>query len=229
MIISTLMIFALASALSFRTDSALVIQKKPTMYNLLISRIRDYISLSEQEVCLVNSLFRKELHRKNDQILKEGDVCDKFFFIEKGIIRLTKTLKGKESTLVFRAEGSFGTIIESFSTQAPSPISIYAIEPCILNTISFKDLETFYQKVKEGDRFGRLIFEEVIIESSNHLLELHTLSPEQRFINLTKDHPELIERIPQYMIASFLCIEPQTLCRIKKRCLKTDVSYHKPQ
>ena len=218
------MIFALASAISFRTESAVVFQKKPTMSNLLISRIRDYISLSEQEVCLVNSLFLKELHRKNDLILKEGDVCDKFFFIERGIIRLTKTLEGKERTLVFRAEGCFGTIIESFSTQAPSPISIYAIEPCILNTISFKDLEMFYQKLKEGDRFGRLIIEEVIIESSSHLTAMHTLSPEQRFINLTKDHPELIERIPQYMIASFLGIEPQTLCRIKKRCLKLDVS-----
>jgi CRP-like cAMP-binding protein len=191
------------------------------MSDFLISRIRDYISLSEQEACLVNLLFHKECPRKNDLILKEGDICDKFFFIEKGIIRLTKTIDGKERNLVFRTEGCFGSILESFFTQTPSSCSIYAIEPCILQTISFRDLQTFYEKVREGDRFGRLIVEEVFIESSNHLIALHTLSPEQRYIDLIKDYPDLIARVPQYMIASFLCIEPQSLCRIKKKCSKT--------
>lgn len=190
------------------------------MSDILISRIRDYISLSEKEVCTVNSLFRKELHRKNELILKQGDVCKKLYFIEKGIIRLTINIEGKEKCMVFRSEGSFGTILESYCTQTPSPLSIYALEPCILYTIHYNELQTFFHLVKEGDRFGRLIIEEVIIEASSHLLEMHTLSPEQRFVGFTEKFPTLMQRIPQHMIASFLGIAPQTLCRFKKRYLK---------
>lgn len=190
------------------------------MSDILISRIRDYIALSEQEVRTVNPLFRKEFHRKNDLIVKQGDICEKLYFIEKGIISLTLNIEGKEKCMAFRLEGCFGSILESFCIQSPSPVSIYAIEPCTLYTIYYNDIQTFFNLVKEGDRFGRLIIEEVIMEASNHLFEMHTLSPEQRFVGFMEKFPTLANRIPQHMIASFLGIAPQTLCRIKKRYLK---------
>lgn len=92
---------------------------------------------------LVDSLFVKEGYARNEVILEEGDVCRKFFFIAKGVLRLSKNVDGLDRTFVFRSEGSFGSVMESFCTQSPSSNSVIAIEHCILYTISFDDLQVF--------------------------------------------------------------------------------------
>ncbi|TVQ18074.1 MAG: Crp/Fnr family transcriptional regulator [Bacteroidetes bacterium] len=187
------------------------------MFDFLISRIKDYIALDDKEIQLIESLFVKEEYGRNEVILQEGEVCRKFFFVAKGILRLAKNVNGIDRTFVFRTEGSFGSIMESFCTRFPSPNSINTTERCILYTITYDNLQVFYTTIREGERFGRLLIEEVFMEVSEHLVAMHSLSPEQRYTMLTISEPTMLERIPQYMIASYLGITPQALCRIKKK------------
>lgn len=192
------------------------------MFNFLISRIKDYIALDNNEVRLVESLFVKEEYGRNAVILQEGDVCRKFFFIAKGVLRISKNVNGVDRTFVFRMEGSFGSIMESFCTRFPSPNSIVAIGHCILYTISYDNLQVFFKAISKGERFGRLLMEEVFVEVSDHLVSMHSLSPEQRYIRLLINEPAMLKRIPQYMIASYLGITPQALCRIKKKMISVN-------
>lgn len=128
-------------------------------------------------------------------------------------------MNGADRTFVFRTEGAFGSIMESFCTRFPSANSIITIEPCVLFTISYDALQVFYNEIRQGERFGRLLMEEVYVEASNHLVAMYSLSPEQRYIKLQREIPAMLHRIPQYMIASYLGITPQALCRIKKKMI----------
>ncbi len=77
----------------------------------------------------------------------------------------------------------------------------------------------FFDLIREGERFGRLLIEEVFVEISDHLVTMHSLSPEQRYIRLVINEPAMLKRIPQYMIASYLGITPQAFYRIKKKLI----------
>jgi hypothetical protein len=84
-------------------------------------------------------------------------------------------------------------------------------------------MQRFFQEVAQGERFGRLLVEQIFVASVNHIVSFYTESPDVRYIKLLKQNGDFIQRIPQYHIASFLGIKPQSLCRIKKRLLASDL------
>ncbi len=189
------------------------------MYDFLVSRIKDYIPLSDEEIQLVESLFTKEQYLKNEVILQEGDICKKLFFIDKGIVRFSQHADGEERTFVFRAEGAFCNELDSFLRKIPSKNSITAIEPTTVFSISYENLQVFYNDLQHGNRFGRLAIEQIFVMVVNHLTTFYAETPEQRYIRFAQHHKQLLQRIPQYYIASYIGVTPQALCRIKKKLL----------
>lgn len=189
-------------------------------YDFLIQRINDYIPLSDWEVNYVTQLFVAEKYSRKQAILKEGDVCRKLYFVAHGIVRFSQFSKGEERTYVFRPEGSFCNDLESFLCQLPSMNNIYSVENTRILSITYDNLQLFYNNILHGDRFGRLAIEKVFVMVVNHLTTFYSKSPEQRYITFAKKHPELIQRIPQHYIASYVGVTPQALCRIKKNLYK---------
>jgi len=189
------------------------------MKSKLIDRIREYIHLSDSEIETVDSLFYPEEYKANDVILKEGDICSKIWFIEKGLVRFSINADGEDRSFVFRCEGHFISEIEGFIRRTPASKSIVAIEDCLLYSMTETDIQRFYQMVRYGDRFGRLLIEEIFVAAVAHIVSFYTESPEQRYQKLIRQNKDFIQRIPQYHIASFLGVKPQSLCRIKKRLL----------
>jgi CRP-like cAMP-binding protein len=187
--------------------------------DFLILRIQDYISLNNKEVDLVKSLFEEEHYKKNEVILKEGDICRKLYFVAKGIVRFSQLAEGEERTFVFRSEGAFCNDLESFLRQTPSQNSIFAIGPTTVLSITFENLQLFYNETTYGDRFGRLAIEQIFTMVVNHLTTFYSESPEQRYVRFASNHGDLLQRIPQYYIASYVGVTPQALCRIKKKLL----------
>lgn len=188
-------------------------------YDFLISRLRDFIEVNDQEVEIIHELFVEEHFKKNAVLVREGEVCKKLYFVAKGIVRFSNLRDGEDRTYVFRAEGNFCLDLESFLQKAPSKSSITAIEPTTVLTISYDNLQTFYNELRYGDRFGRLAVEQVFVQVVNLLTTLNSESPEQRYLRFSMNHKELIQRIPQYYIASHIGVTPQALCRIKKKLL----------
>lgn len=190
-------------------------------FDFLMIGIRNYISLSDWEEDYIKQLFVLETFKRNEAILKEGEICRKLYFVAQGVVRFSQFSKGEERTYVFRPEGSFCNDLESFLCQLPSMNNIYCIENTHILSISYDNLQLFYQNISHGDRFGRLAIEKVFVMVVNHLTTFYSKSPEQRYITFAKKHPELIQRIPQHYIASYVGVTPQALCRIKKNLHKT--------
>lgn len=188
-------------------------------FDFLILKIKEYIPLNDNEMELIKDLFVVEHYTNNEVLLREGDACRKLYFVAKGIVRFSQLTEGEDRTFVIRTEGAFCNDMESFLNHTPSQSFISAIGNTTVLSISYSNLQIFYNKVSLGDRFGRLAMEQNYTMVVNHLTTLYFDSPEQRYLRFTSKHRDLLQRIPQYYIASHMGVTPQTLCRIKKKIL----------
>lgn len=188
-------------------------------FNLLISRIKDYIPLNESDEELISKLFVLEYFDKNELILKEGAYCQKLYFIATGIVRLSLLIDGIDRTFVFIDEGAFCSDSEGFLMKTPSKFNISAIEPTTLLSITYDNLQILYKEVQYGERFGRLSIEQLFLGLVSHFYTFFCESPEQRYLRFMNQNKDLLQRIPQYHIASYVGVTPQALCRIKKKML----------
>jgi len=183
----------------------------------LIESIRRYIQLSEEDCEVVQKLFQQQTLEKDEHWLKEGEVCRHLAFIENGLVRFYMNEDGQEITHFFAGTGDFLCNYESLLKHSPSRKNIQAIEPTVLWAISQQNLELFYKKTSQGERFGRLLMETELINTIQRFLEHYTFTPEQRYNHFVSTYPDLLHRIPQYYIASYVGVQPQSLSRIRKR------------
>lgn len=187
------------------------------MYTELINKIKLFITLSQEDVAIIKQLFHRREIKKNDYFLKEGQISMHICFVKKGLFRYYINQEGEEKTFYFGHEGCFIIDYESFVPQITTVQNIQALEDSEVFTISYYDLQQFYSKVKNGERFGRLALEHEIIDVVKKLKSFYEDSTKQRYESFIKKYPEVQQRIPQYHIASYVGIKPQSLSRIRKR------------
>lgn len=190
------------------------------MYSQLIHSIKQYIQLSGQDMAVIESLFETRTLAKGALYLQEGKICRELGFISKGLVCYYVTNDGTELVHNFAMENEFICNYDSLINQTPSYKNIVALEPTELLSISFSKLQQLYKTIGNGEKFGRLHMEKVYTDAIKHILSFYTSSPEQRYSELVRDRHELLQRVPQYYIASYLGIKPQSLSRIRKRMLK---------
>lgn len=183
----------------------------------LIISIQSFIDLNPKEIDCIKQLFKEKQVKKGDFFLAEGQVCKQVGFIVNGLMRYYINHNGEEKTYAFAQENNFICNYESFLPQTPSIKIIQALEDCETLQISFTDLQIFYKTVSEGERFGRLVIEQVFIQLLQDLSSFYTDTPEYRYGQFVKKHPDLQQRISQYHIASYVGVKPQSLSRIRKR------------
>jgi CRP-like cAMP-binding protein len=156
-------------------------------------------------------------------LLQEGDISEKFFLIEKGCIRVWFSNNGKDITVQFFFENNTVSSIESLKKGNPSSVNIETIESCVLWYIQKRDIGRIIAEISEipvlRDKFVEAIFERTF-DYMKHFISFIRDTPLQRYHNLVKDHPEIIHRVPQHYIASYLGISPVHLSRIKNKLSK---------
>lgn len=183
----------------------------------VVKKVGQIITLSEPEQALVDELFRPQTLRAGDHWLQEGQVCRYVAFIEEGLVRYTVNHDGEEVTYSFGKENDFASSYESFLDHSPATCAIQAIEPTVLRCISYDDLQRFYRGVREGERFGRLVIEQVFLQTIKQLTGLYTNTPEHRYLSFMTHFRDIQQRIPQYYLASYVGVKPQSLSRIRRR------------
>lgn len=150
-------------------------------------------------------------------LLQEGQVSKTMFLIEKGCLRTWINNNGKEITTQFFFEGDGVSSIESFLTNQPSLYSIESLEPCALQTISKKD---FQHAIENSPELKKKLEEHLykrFFHSQRLLYSLLKNNPRQRYEELVKLYPHIVQRVPQHYIASYLGITPVSLSRIRNR------------
>ena len=188
----------------------------------LIEKLRSYIECNEDEERFIDNVFRVKHFAKGEHFLLAGDVCCEAAFIESGVFRFYINTDERDATYYFAAENEFICDYPSFLPQRPSSVNIQALEAAEIRAISFDDLQSFYREVNFGERFGRLIAEEIFVDSIQQLASFYQDKPAVRYQNFVHRFPQLVQRLPQYYIASYVGIEPQSLSRIRRRFLSQD-------
>lgn len=182
-----------------------------------LNTIQNLIRISDNEEQIIRGLFKPLALRSGDHFLQQGELCRYVGLIESGLVRYYMSDEGEEKTLYFSKEGEFVSNYQSFLPREPSNTNIQAIEDTAMQVISFESLNRLYATVSEGNKLGRLGIEHVYLTGLQQLKSFYKDSPTARYQQFLKAYPDLVQRVPQYYIASYVGIKPQSLSRIRKR------------
>lgn len=183
------------------------------MINLLLDRIPE---LKKNWDKIKSCIKEIEVDSKTT-LLCEGEISNKMYFIKKGCLRLAYNHKGKDITFQFFFENEAVSSFESFRTGQPSQFSIESIEPSTLLVLRKKDFENLTQEFPEMKSMMQEIMIMRLSRYTKLFLSFIKDTPKERYIELLNNNPQIIQRVPQHYIASYLGITPVSLSRIRKK------------
>ncbi|WP_282124197.1 Crp/Fnr family transcriptional regulator [Algibacter mikhailovii] len=176
-----------------------------------------YVLFSDSEIDEIYSKLSYKTVPKKDFILREGQVCKKKYFILNGLLRsFYIDSKGNEKITQFALENWWVTDMESFINQTPALSSIQALEKTEVLIIDKIDLENLYVSIPKLERLFRIITENMLIAIQRRNNVYLQMKSKDRYFDLIKQLPNFIQRVPQYMIASYLEITPEYLSELRK-------------
>lgn len=155
--------------------------------------------------------------KKGDLLLKQGAFCNHVSFINHGLVRMYSIHDEKEKIVEFFKEGEYTSDYRSFLLREPALTSLQALEDTEVVQTTYEDLQMIYRRVPDANMIGRLIAESMFIDMCLKTSGVLGDSIEARYSSLTDEMPWLVQRVPQYMIASYLGITPEALSRMKSR------------
>jgi CRP-like cAMP-binding protein len=186
------------------------------MQTLLFNFIEQYLPLTEEEKQAITSLDLFKSIKKNTILLNEGEFSNQGYFVLKGCIRTYYIIEGNEKTTAFYTELE-GITPHCVVDKKKSEYYIQAIEDSIVS-VSTPDMEDeIFEKFPKFEKLCRLLSEELLAKQQLNFDEFKTSNPEQRYTSLLEKRPDLIKRVPQHQLASFLGITPQSLSRLRNR------------
>lgn len=183
----------------------------------ILDNIKQYVTLNAIEEKAFTGVLEVKLLKKNDFLLQEGKICTKIYFINKGCLRLFHVNNGNENTLDFLFADTWYTDFKSALLTQPTDENVQALEKSEIVQLDIKALEHLYLIHPVFERMGRLLIQNALIFLTNLNKEIMNETPEERYLKILNQQPEMVQKIPQYYIASFLGIKGESLSRIKKR------------
>ncbi|SOE23718.1 cAMP-binding domain of CRP or a regulatory subunit of cAMP-dependent protein kinases [Spirosomataceae bacterium TFI 002] len=176
------------------------------------------VPFSTEELNDIVSHFEKEDVTKDQVLIKEGQVCHKLYFVEKGIGR-SYYLKedGKDVTQWFFGDGSFMTSVDSFFQQRPSLYYLEILEDAMIYSISKKKMDLLLAKYHKMETFARLLAIEMLNQMVQKLNAIQFQTAKERYNYMLADLPNISQRVALGHIASYLGITQETLSRIRRK------------
>jgi CRP-like cAMP-binding protein len=188
------------------------------MQDILLDFISKYVTLTEDEKNAIGSVDIFRSVKSGTILLSEGQNSKESYFVLKGCIRTYYVIEGEEKTTAFYTEMDAITP-HCVINKSPSEYYISCIEDTIL-TVSNSDMEVeMNSKFPKFESLCRILSEERFVKQQIDFDKFKTSSPEQRYLNLLQNRPDLIQRVPQHQLASFLGIKPQSLSRLRARIM----------
>ena len=187
-----------------------------TMFSLSIFGYLNAFIMTTLQLIATYNLNKIEVPART-VLLHEGDTAQNIYFIEKGCLRMWFNNNGNDITTQFFFEGSAIASSESLLTGNPSDFTLETLEACILYVMPKKQ----FFELKQTDANFKAWFNDIILDRffyySKHVLSYLKNKPQERYNNLLKNYPQILQRVPQHYVASYLGITPVSLSRIRKR------------
>lgn len=186
------------------------------MFELLYQKIKETVPVTEEEFEFCKTLFKPKKLRKKRFLLGEDEVCQYTAFVEKGLLRtFIIDEKGAEHTLQFSLEGWWVSDLSSFLTSEPSRYNIEALEDCELLMITRSSWDLLLEKYPVFERFFRILIQNNLIVTQRRLMASFSHTAEEKYQKLIENFPDILQRVPLHLIASYLGISRETLSRIR--------------
>ncbi|MBT7825776.1 MAG: Crp/Fnr family transcriptional regulator [Bacteroidetes bacterium] len=188
------------------------------MENEILKYLSKYIPITNE---LEEEISRIEFIKCFDNgtvLLEEGKISNECYFIIKGCIRSFYIKDGEEKTTEFYTEEQ-AVIPSVYGDKIPSEYYLECIEDTIVG-VGTPELETeMYQKFPQIESLNRALGEAIMAKNQDTFAEFKMASPEERYLALLKNRPDVIQIAPQHQIASYLGMKPESLSRIRKRIM----------
>lgn len=178
--------------------------------------LHKFVELSHEEFDQYLKPYVQIRHFKKREIITTSGEVEQFFnFILEGLALKYYKQDGEEHIVQIATEGQIIHAQESFHSRTPSEYTVEALEPTILASITFDDLEHIYSSNHKMERLGRLVITFAFVWQHKWQMQAVKLSPRDRFVKFMERNPELLQRVPQKYLASYLNIQPETFSRFK--------------
>lgn len=192
---------------------------KPVIESL-IAHIKKYCDIEEEKLGLLKFFFETRTYKKKEMLLTEGQRCHEKFFIVKGCVHLFYLKKnGVEQTTDFALENWWTSDFTAFQTGSGAQFSIRAIEPAQVLCITAISQRKLLNEIPELNEYFHLVFQKAYATSQIRLRLIYEFSKEELYRHFNIHFPEFIQRVPQYVLASFLGFTPEYLSEIRKKNL----------
>jgi signal-transduction protein with cAMP-binding, CBS, and nucleotidyltransferase domain len=179
-----------------------------------------YIDFTDEELTKFNNLCSINNYKRKDVIINYNDKNTSIFFILKGIIRsFVKTPEDNEKTINFRIENTTFTGF-SFYNNYVAKSTVVCIEDCVIIEIPFVAIDYIFNVLKKGEKFERFVHEVHVKELMNYIIDSHTKDVFERYTDLNNTYPNIIQRVPQHILANYLGVSQEYFSRLKKTSLR---------
>jgi len=186
------------------------------MTGRLIHEIKKIAPFSEEEIDMLQNFLVDKFIRKGDHFLEIGQVSRHVAFIESGLMMHYSLHDGIEIPCNFSLEGDWTGSLKSFTSGMPTEVAIKALEDTRIREISGERLQQLFDLSPRWLQFKNHLVQLVFFTITQHNADLAMLDAKERYYKFVREKPELVNRVPQYYIASYLGIKPESLSRIRK-------------
>jgi CRP-like cAMP-binding protein len=177
--------------------------------------LQGYVPLTKHEFKQLEPYFEIREFEKKVKVIHEGEVERYLNVIAWGLARKYLPIRNREITVQLASEGHIVHSELSFHYRVPSRAIVETIEPTVFLSVSYDSLEQLYQRFPKVERLGRLMISDLFIKKDNRYFDQLRKTTRERFLDYVKTHPQMLQRVPQKYIASYLNIKPETFSRLK--------------
>ncbi len=190
------------------------------MFTSLKQHIKKYISFNDEDFSNIFDFFQHIPLKKKENLLVEGKICHANYFVVQGCLRLFFiNEKGVEQTIQFAIENWWLSDYTSFEKQQPATFYLQAVEKSNVLALTYNKQEEMLQQFPQMERYFRLMHQRANAAAQFRIKGLYNLSGEERYHQFYKRYPEFVQRVPQYLLASFLGFTPEYLSEIRSKKL----------
>jgi len=189
-----------------------------TNYPGFITHIRRYVELSDDEVLKLEPYLQPMELKRREYLLREGEVCRYNYFVEKGCLRMFfNNDKMVEQTTQFAIENWWLSDYFSFARQSPSEYAIQAVEKSVILAVDYHTQDDLFVELPQLERYFRIMMQRALSASQLRVKMIYQLSKEDMYRHFNSSYPQFFQRVPQYMIASYLGLTPEYMSELRKK------------
>lgn len=184
----------------------------------LITHIKRFISLTNEQEKILKDYVQTEKYGKKEHLLEAGEVCTKKYFVLNGVLRMyTLNEKGVEQVIHFVIEDWWITDFFSYNSGKPSQVSLQTVEGAEVVVIDAAAEQELFAKIPKMESYLRQVLERAYAASLMRTHYMFNFSAEDRYRHFATAYPDFVQRVPQYLLASYLGFTPEFLSKVRAK------------